>query len=831
VGKTSLVRRFCESRHRSVRVLSGACEPLTTPRPLGPFVDFAGLVGGELEELVAGGGRPHQVVSALMRDLGANAGTVVVLEDMHWADEATLDALRLLGRRIGSVPALVLASYRDDQLDRAHPLRIVIGELGGGETIVRLRIEPLSQAAVAELARPHGVDAEELYRVTGGNPFFVTEALAAGAKALPQSVRDAVLARAARLSAHARSLLAAIAVIPQETEVWLLEALVGENVDRLEECLASGMLTSGQAAAGFRHELARLTIEQSLPADRRTTLHRKALAALLAPPTGVQDLDRLSHHAEAACDAQAVLRFAPAAGERAASLGAHREAAAQYARALRFAENLPLGQRAELLDRCARECTLVGRLTNAVELRQQAITCHRESRDRRREGDSLAALSWPLWAAGRTEEAMDAGRRAVGVLEPLGHTRELARACGTLLMLSMAADDAEGGLAWGRRALKLAQRVDDVETLVSANTNLGGIEFLRGVGGGRERVEKSLQQALEAGLESEAAHAFTILARACVASHEHALADRYLDAGIEYCERRDLDSRRPYLIATRAELELERGRWSQAGDSAALVMARRGSGLASVLALAVLGKLRARRGDPELWQPLDEALGLAEIRGEPHPLAAVAVGRAEAAWLEGRHEIVARETQTALELTLARGASQLYGELLCWRWRVGIGEQAPPHTPAPYALELAGDWARAAALWRELGCPYKAALALSDAEDEKPLREAHAQLTGLGAAPAAAIVARKLRERGARGLPRGPRPRTRENPAGLTARELEVLALLADGLRNAQIAERLVVSAKTVDHHVSAILRKLDVRTRGEAGAEALRLGLAGQDR
>jgi DNA-binding NarL/FixJ family response regulator len=160
-----------------------------------------------------------------------------------------------------------------------------------------------------------------------------------------------------------------------------------------------------------------------------------------------------------------------------------------------------------------------------------------------------------------------------------------------------------------------------------------------------------------------------------------------------------------------------------------------------------------------------------------------------------------------------------------------LDEHAPAGASEPYALQRAGEWARAAELWREIGCHYEAALALADADKEEPLRQALKELQRLQARPAAAFIARRLRERGARGLPRGPRPTTQRNPANLTAREIEVLGLVAQGLRNAQIAERLVLSEKTIDHHVSAILCKLNVRTRGEASAQAVTLGLAGQDR
>ena len=183
---------------------------------------------------------------------------------MHWADEATLDVLRLLARRVETVPALVIASYRDDELDPAHPLRIVLGELTTTQNVGRMKLVLLSPGAVAQLAEPYGVDADELYRKTAGNPFFVIEALAAGAEGIPETVREAVLARAARLSPAARTVLEAVAVVPPQAELWLLEALAGEAVNGLDECLTSGMLTSESAGVAFRHELARLAVDESV---------------------------------------------------------------------------------------------------------------------------------------------------------------------------------------------------------------------------------------------------------------------------------------------------------------------------------------------------------------------------------------------------------------------------------------------------------------------------------------------------------------------------------------------------------------------------------------
>ena len=244
VGKSALVRCFCDRIATGTRVLWGACDPLFTPRPLGPLIDVAEAAGGELAATVEQGGRPHEVAAALFRELAARAPTVLVVEDLHWADEASFDVLRLLGRRIETVPALVLATFRDDELDRLHPLRIVLGELATGGAVRRLTVWPLSEGAVAELAEPAAVDAEALYRATSGNPFFVTEVLAAGGTQIPPTVRDAVLARAARLSPEARALLECVAVVSPGAENWLLQAIAEGALEHLDECLASGMLTA-----------------------------------------------------------------------------------------------------------------------------------------------------------------------------------------------------------------------------------------------------------------------------------------------------------------------------------------------------------------------------------------------------------------------------------------------------------------------------------------------------------------------------------------------------------------------------------------------------------
>jgi tetratricopeptide (TPR) repeat protein len=439
---------------------------------------------------------------------------------------------------------------------------------------------------------------------------------------IPETVRDAVLARVARLSAAARSLLEAVALVPPQAELWLLDALA-EDVGCLQECLASGMLAADPSGVAFRHELARLAVEESVAPNRRVGLHRAALAALADPPSGEPDLARLAHHAEAARDADAVLRFAPGAAARAASLGAYREAAAQYARALRFGHRLSPGERADLLELRAGACYVTDEYDQGIAALREALECRTAQGDRLKEGDVLRRLSDFLWCPGWTAESERRAREAVALLEALPAGRSWRWPTRTSRQTASPRRSRRrlpaGPLArWSSRTVSKTRRSPSTLSRHSAWPRWPPAVAWRG----SSRVSRSPG---ETGLAEQVARAYVLLAETAVDSRRQGAASRYLEAGIEYCSERGLELFRLYLLASQARLQLHQGRWAEAAESAAAVLrVQRTSITPRIVSLVVLGLVRARRGDPGQWEPLDEAWRLAEPTGELTRLGPVA---------------------------------------------------------------------------------------------------------------------------------------------------------------------------------------------------------------
>ncbi len=818
IGKTALIQEFSKQQQRETRVLWGACDALFTPRPLAPLHDIARQTKGALLTALNSGANRDEIFTAALDELEREKA-LVVFEDMHWADEATLDLVKYLGRRIHQTHAMLAVTYRDDEVGTRHPLRYVIGDLPRA-SLHRMSLPPLSESAVVQLACQAERPSKGLHSLTGGNPLFVTEVLAAAADTVPSTVRDAVLARAARLSPAAREIAELVCVVPGKTESWLLEQTVHPDDAGIECCLSIGMVRSEDGALAYRHELARRAFEDSLSQPRKQSIHSMVLAELALQP-GISAA-RLAHHADGARNADEVRRFAPVAASQAASVGAHREAASHYELALRYALDLAPGERAQLLEQLSYECYLISRHERALEARRGALEIWRALGARMKEGDSLRWLSRLSWYLGRREEAERYGADAIVTLEFLPPGPELAMAYGNRAQLHMEATETDDAINWAQRAIALVEPWANNEILSDALNSLGTARLVAGDASGWTDLERSLQLALAGGYQGQVARAYTNLSAMAVSQRKFLQASGYLRQGLEYCERRDLDPWRLYLLYYSARMKFEQGDWLGASNDAETVLLHPlTTPVTRIPALRVIGHLRIRRGDPDAQSALGEARALAGTIQELQRIGTLADACAEAAWLAGDWEGVLREVLPVYELVCQRRDPRLKGELAAWLWRVGSLDQHPTDIAEPYALEISGDWRGAAGVWSDLGCPYERATVLSLYGGEPEQREALSIFEQLGAGPAVQMLRKKMREQGVRGVPRGSRTSTRDNPLGLTRREAEILALLSEGLRNSAIAKRLFVSTKTVDHHVSAILNKLGVPSRAEAVAMA----------
>jgi DNA-binding CsgD family transcriptional regulator/tetratricopeptide (TPR) repeat protein len=715
VGKTTLAAALADA---ALTVRRGSCDNVTTAEALGPILDA-------LPELAAAIDRAEGVsrlrLFRRVRDELSASPMLLLLEDVHWADEATLDILRYLGRRLAGTRLMILATFRSEEVGREHPLTVVMGELAGLPGVVRMQLPPFSVTGVRQLLHATGsaLDAAAIFQLTGGNPFYVTEVIAAGSGQVPGTVRDAVLARVSRLSPAGREVAAAASVLGRRAEAGLLAAVSGQPLTAVDDCVARGVLAVDEDAVGFRHDLARLAVERSLLPAQRSAAHARTLAELTS--RGSHDHRRLAYHA-AGC------------------------------------------------------------------------------------GDQAAA--------------------AVRTLESLEPGPELAMAYSNLAQLRMLADDFEPAVRWGTRAAELARRLGDRDTEMHALNNVGtalasGGDMLEG----SARLTQSLDLALAGDAHEHAARAFTNLGSTHVLSWSLGEADRHLKAGITYCADRDLDTWRRYMTAWLARSLAGQGQYATAERHLADVLRDpHVSPITQVSALPVIGVLEARRGRDRTGA-LDEALAIAVRTGESMRLVPVAAARAEAAWIAGCPEDLVADVDRAWAVAVAHPQPWELGELSWWLLLAGDRRPLPAPPASPFALMLAGEHRAAAAEWEGLGCPLWSAYALAFSPE---LRDAQQCLDVLGRLDVPAVRRAVLRDRRALGLalPRGPRPASRAHPAGLTARETEVLQLLADGLSYAEVADRLVLSEKTVGHHVSAILRKLREPTRSRAVATALRLGV-----
>ena len=806
----------------------GGCDSLFTPHPLGPLHDIAPQLDSDFANLLRTEKERSVIFTAFFESLAASRRPVLlVIEDVHWADEATIDLIKFIARRISKLRCLFLLTMRDNELDSGHALRLLFGQLAA-DTFTKIRVSPLSRQAVEDMAVARGHHTgEKVFALTGGNPFYVTEVLASGMAPIPERIKDSVLTAFHSKDEHTRELWELLSVLPSRIEPSIVSKIEHEYPNVIDNCIASGVIVNRNDTLSFKHELYRIAIEESISKYRRKHLHKRVLA-LLDDSSGATLAQRV-HHARYAEDHRLVLELAPRAAKEAAALGAHMEAAKLYKTAIEHASTDYSGL-AELHAKYAYECYLINQIANALTAQEESLALYRQLGNPLRVGDTLRFLSRLQWFAGNRGKASTHAHESVQVLEQLSPTRELALAYSNFSQLNMLADNKPQTLLWGEKAIQLAEQLNDAEILCHALNNVGSIlmKSPEHEDGGASKLQQSLSIALANGFHEHAARAYTNMGCFYVLIRKYEKARKWLDEGLKYCEEHDLLSWLYYMQSERTRLLLDTGAWSEA-EHVALSLQNNADhfALTRIGALVTLVKYNIRVGRFDKARDyLGIAKKLAAPTAEAYRMLPVMAAQLELCWTAGE-AVAIEELESAVALLPDIRESWHYAGVAYWMRRCSI--PIPDHSevlyPGPLALEQQGEFEAAAREWKALGCAFEQALALVECSEEHQ-RAALTILDSLGATATSEMLKNKLREKGMRHIPRGPRESTKNNPAHLTGRQVEILSLLEHGAQNKEIADKLFISPKTVDHHISAILSKLSVNSRSKAVVEARRLGI-----
>ncbi len=822
IGKTSVVRAFTGAHRGEAHVLWGGCDDLVTARPLGPVWDMA-LDEPELGPTIAGSDR-HQVFETMLTMLSRSLRpTIVVFEDIHWADEATLDLIKFLGRRVDRTHGLLVRTYRDREVSGDRPLRAALGEVPA-TVLSRIVLSPLSAAAVSELAGSDAAASDELWSISGGNPFFLTELLASDRQSIPGSIRDAVTARVSKLSSPARSLVELVSVVPSRAELELAGAVLGESGAAVAETEEAGVLQVDGNALSFRHELARRSVEADLRETKRREIN---LAVMNAMEALGYDVARTAHHARVGGDVEALLRLAPLAARRAADMESHYEAVSHLRALEPHVDRFDDGMCADHYDLWAYEEYLLNETTRAEEIIGYAIDIRRRLGDPAKLGNSLLIASRIAWVQTRRATAVELANEAASVLEPVGGDH-LAMAYSTISQLAMLASDGARTMEYGELAIAVAGEGPS-QARAHATNNIGTMKMITGYPDGLEELEESYRMNGDLGLTHDQIRAAVNIGWPAMVARDLPTAELWIRRAYDMSVERELATFEAYTMASLGVIAELRGDWGTAETNARLVLDHlAGMETGNVVASTSLGRLQARRGEPSAKTHLFNGWELALQTAEVQRTGPTGAALAEFCWIGGRVDgAVFDRLREVLDDALHR-SPWMAGELAFWLFLIGQIDEVPDGVAEPYLIAGSGEWARAAAIWEERGIPYDRAVTLGLGGTEAKI-EALGIFDQLGAVPIAARLRSELAEAGVSGVPRGPTRATRENPYGLTQRQMEVLRHISDGLTNSEIADRLFVSSRTVDHHVSAILGKMAAASRTEATAIARHDGLLGE--
>ncbi len=817
IGKTSLVETFLKKNENKANVLWGACDALFTPRPLGPLYDIASqLENGLLNLLNNHASRPvlfQKFIENLQR---AKQKNIVIIEDIHWADESTLDLIKYLGRRIGKTNSLLIITYRDDEINSVHPLKLVLGDIPAKD-LLKIRLPLLSEETVNKIAESSGI--KELFKITGGNPFLLSELLVHRDESVPSTIKDSVLTRISRLSENGRSLVELVSIIPTHAEKWLINEIILDHYKPLEESINSGIIHLEDSSISFKHELSRMAVEESLSESKRQFLNEKVLQVLLKQEKIENYFARIIHHADKANNKEVIINYAPEAAKQASLLGAHRLAANHYNYVLKFADEVPVLKLLDTYEGRSSECFLTGQIEEAIISAKAVIRILKKYPDPKREGEIYRRLSRILWYDCQDEKGEEALDKAIEILETLPSSRQLAMAYSNKSQTYSIREDRDNTLSWGLKALELARELSDPEIEAHALNNIGCCKMAAGEKDGEATLLKSLNISLENDLFEHATRAYVNLASISLQQRNLLAAEKYFTKGLEYGNEKDIYVFSLCMAGHYAKAKLHLGSLDESIELANYVLKHKNVPPGNtVMPLNVLAIIRARRNDPGAFKLINECMTMALNMGEIEKIVSVSAAKAEYFWLVNKLEDFAEELNSIYLKVLKSNNPWAIGEIAYWVWKAGNLEEIPKVIAKPYLLQIQGNWKEAANIWEKLHCPYEQAMALSEG-NEQTMKEAIEIFDKLSASASSQLIKQKMRESGIKSVPKGPRKTTKANPNGLTQRQVEVLNLLGKGLSNIEIGNKLYISPKTVDHHISAIFSKLKIHSRTEAAA------------